>query len=277
MTPLPVTIQSGQFKDIAIQFLPFQEEIMLDTLTITSDDTNEPVAKWIMQGEGVNWNFILNASSGGIEPHYNAPGSPSSDKYSGAPYFNPIYTEIPSGWLNSAINGSYTYPLSGGNTSSRVNTGNGQMEVNFKFMIPPEKTGTYLLEYNGPTGSSNAHQQDSVDLITPFRADTQRVINFNSRTPAGSVFSGVGPGPGWNATVPFTINGGDTTKIRFYAINNGATPNYVRMDLLRVRKIPTKATMTVTTSVGFGSVSTIDSVRKYLLNYRQVIAIRSSG
>ena len=270
-TPLPVTIQPGQFASIGIQYLPFQEETTTDTLTILSDDTNRPTAKWIMQGEGINWNFILNASNGGVEPHYNAPGSPSSDKYAGAPYFNPIYTEIPTGWLNSALNGSYTYPINGGNVSSRVNTASGQMEVNFKFMIPPEKSGTYLLEYNGPTASSNAHEADSVDLITPFRADTQRVINFNSRTPAGSVFSGVGPN--W-AAVPFEINGGDTTKIRFHAINAQSPVEYVRMDLLRVRKVPTKVTMTVAANVGWGSVSTIDSVRTYLGNYRLTVPIR---
>ena len=269
-TTLPVTIQPGQFATIGLQFRPYQEEETTDTLTILSDDSDEPIAKWIMIGEGVNWNFILNASNGGVEQHYNAPGSPSSQGYSGAPYFNPIYTEIPTGWLNSAINGLFTYPIPGQNASSRVTTITGAAECNFKFMIPPVKSGIYLLEYNGPTASSNAHQAVTVDLITPFRSDTQRFTPFNERTAAGTIFTKIGGG------VPFTINGGDTTTIRFYGYND-QTPNYLRMDLLRVRKVPTKATIQLDVLTSWGDVSTIDSVRKYAANYRKVATIGSVG
>ena len=270
-TTLPVTIQPGQFANIGLQFRPFQEEVTVDTLTILSDDSDEPVAKWIMTGEGVNWNFILNASNGGVEQHYNAPGSPSSQGYSGAPYFNPIYTEIPGGWSNSAINGLFTYPIPGQNVSSRVAYPNilGLTECNFKFMIPPVKSGIYLLEYNGPTASSNAHQAVTVELTTPFRSDTQRFTPFNSRTAAGTIFTQIGGG------FPFTINGGDTTTVRFWAINDAS--NYVRMDLLRVRKVPTKATIHLDVLTSWGDVSTIDSVRKYTGNYRKVPIIGSVG
>jgi hypothetical protein len=270
-SPLPVTIQPGQATNVRIKFRPYQEEITTDTLMITSDDSDEPVAKWIVTGEGVNWNFILNASNGGVEQHYNAPGSPTSQGYSGAPYFNPIYTEIPAGtWLSSAINALFTYPIPGQDAYSRVYTGTGPAECNFKFMIPPVKSGIYLLEYNGPTASSNAMEAATVDLITPFRSDTQRFTPFNERTLAGTIFTQIGGGK------PFTINGGDTTTIRFYG-NNTQTPEYLRMDLLRVRKVPTKATIQLDVLTSWGDVSTSDSVRKYQQNYRKQITIGSVG
>lgn len=265
ITSLPVTIPSGSSTKIDILFQPDQEATTIDTLTIASDDSDEPIAKWIMTAEGSNWFFILNASAGGIEPHYNAPGSPSSDHFSGAPYFNPIYIEIPSsGWLNSAVNGLYTYPIPGGNTTSRVNINDGSMEVRFKFRMPDARAGTFFLEYNGPTGSSNAHEFDSVDVITPALNDTQRVINFNSRTPAGSVWTGIGPN--WVAA-PFQINGGDTTTIRFHAVNNPSAPQFLRMDLLRVHsKFPNASILSVNPgSIRLGPIKLNDTARTEII------------
>lgn len=211
-TTLPLTIQPGTYKTIDIQLYPVAEGEILDTLTITSDDSNEPEAKWVFIGTGIWYNFILNASSNGVEAHWNAPGSPSSSDYSGAPYFNPLYSEQPSGWLNSAPNNAYRYPIAGGDASSRVYTSSGPCECLFKFMLPPEKSGIYTLEYLGPAGSTNAHENVLVEVITPFRSDTQHVTT-SLRIPAGSLFTPLG------SVGYFELNGGDTTTIRFSAIN----------------------------------------------------------
>ena len=269
-TTFPVTIQPGKYADIALQFAPFQEEETTDTLTVVSDDSAEPNAKLVVIGEGINWNFILNASAGGVEPHYNAPGTSSSQNYSGAPYWAPIYSEIPSTWLNSGINGLYDYPLPGGNLKSRVYVGSGFCEARFKFIIPPVKSGIYRLEYNGPPGDAYAGQNVTVELMTPFRSDTQRVTGFNEVVPGDRIFTAVGDG------YPFAINGGDTTTTRWSNLNDGNT-NLLRMDLLRIRKIPTKATLSVNPIFDFGNISINDSIRRYQQNFRHVVAIRSAG
>ena len=268
LTTLPVTIQPGTYKTIDIQFYPVAEGELLDTLTITSDDSNEPEARWVFIGTGIWYNFILNASSNGVEPHWNAPGSPSSADYSGAPYFNPIYSEQPSGWFNSAPNNAYRYPIGGGDASSRVYTGSGPCACSFKFMLPPEKSGIYTLEYLGPAGSTNAHENVLIEVITPFRSDTQHVTT-SLRIPAGSLFTPLG-GVGY-----FSLNGGDTTTIRFSAINTQTPPECLRMDLIRVRKKPTPI-FPPHDPIVFPQISVNDSIRRSSDNYYKIIKIYNS-
>jgi len=62
LTPTPIVIQPGGKQDITVRFSPVGEEVTIDTLLILSNDALEPEAKLPVVGEGINYNFILNAS-----------------------------------------------------------------------------------------------------------------------------------------------------------------------------------------------------------------------
>jgi hypothetical protein len=73
ITPAPIIIPVGGKQEITIRFSPLGEETTVDYLTIFSDDALEPEATIPLIGTGINYNFVLNASLDGSEPHWNAP------------------------------------------------------------------------------------------------------------------------------------------------------------------------------------------------------------
>ncbi len=264
----PMVIQPGEQKDVVIRFAPLGEEVTVDTLVFVSNDPLEPEAILAVSGEGINYNFIMNASNGGIEPHWNAP--------SGATY------EELGEFLNSATS-PFPYPITGGNVSSRVNVGSDpNIAVYYKFQLPDTLFGSYYIEYSGPAGSSNAAQNVTVDVVTPFYTnpdialgDTQRVTNFNSRAIQS-------PAPIWariGGSQVFTLNGGGETVVRFTNPNQGA--DLLRADLLRVRLVPLAPDISTSLDparlLNFGSVSIFDSVRLGDFNYQRNFIIGSNG
>jgi hypothetical protein len=140
-------------------------------------------------------------------------------------------------------------------------------------VIPDTLGGDYILEYSGPAGSSNAATAAQIDVVTPFFADTQRVTGFNERQVATAlVWAQIG-GPGFT----FKLNPGGATKVIFS--NPGqASGNFLRTDLLRVRKVPTHPQITVAQrTIAFGEVA-VDLIERELQgNYRRTITIGSNG
>src|SRR5690606_2580809 len=104
----PIVIQPGEKADVVIRFAPLGEEVTVDTLVFLSNDPLEPEAILPVSGEGINYNFIMNASNGGVEPHWNAPAGAS-------------YEEL--GAFQNSATSPFPYPITGGNVSSRVNQG----------------------------------------------------------------------------------------------------------------------------------------------------------
>lgn len=259
--PMPIKIQPGSYYDLTIIFRPYQEEFMFDSLAIESDDPEEPVAYLHVAGQGLNYNFIMNASNGS-EPHWRAPGGDQV-----------LYQETPAGWLNS-VTSMYVFPIPGGNRYSRVYTGTAQIPYAvYQFVIPDTLGGDYILEYSGPSGSSNAATAAKIEVVTPFFADTQRVEGFNERQISGPVIWAQIGGPGYT----FKLNPGGPTQVIFS--NPGQAPNnYLRTDLLRVRKVPTHPQITIASrTVGFGEVA-VDSIEREMQgNYRRTITIGSNG
>lgn len=264
------SIPPGGKTNITIRYSPLGEELNLDTLYILSNDPIEPEASIPLQGRGINYNFILNASQGGSEPHWNVP-APGG-----------IYEEVGASWLNSTPT-PFPYPVTGGNASSRVNTGS---DVNiaafYRFNIPDSLFGKYFLEYSGPAGSSNAAQNVTVDVVTPFYTnpdpalgDTQRVLNFNSRAvTTTNLWARIG------GNKVFELNGGGQTVVRFTNPNQGGT-ELLRTDLLRVRLVPIAPTVSTSLdparALTFGSVSIYDSIRLQQFNYQRNFIIGSNG
>lgn len=112
----PNGMESGGYYDLPLAFSPFQEGSARDSMVIYSNDENEPQAYNILTGEGLNYNFIMNASAGGTEPHWRAPGPPEVPtipryrEVAGTPFLNSARSPVP-------------YPIPDGNLSSRVNIG----------------------------------------------------------------------------------------------------------------------------------------------------------
>ncbi|MEO8398577.1 MAG: hypothetical protein ABI550_02050, partial [Ignavibacteriaceae bacterium] len=153
ITPSPLIIPAGESRDITIRFSPKGEEITEDVLSIFSDDPLEPEATLAIRGEGINYNFVLNASVGGTEPHWNVP-SPGG-----------IFEEI--GPFLASVQSPWPYPIPGGNLRSVVSVASDPgVAVIYRFNIPDTLFGKYYIEYSGPAGSPNAAVNTTIDIVT---------------------------------------------------------------------------------------------------------------
>jgi hypothetical protein len=265
---LPIVIQPGQKTDITIRFSPLGEEITEDFLTILSDDALEPEATMPVRGEGINFNFVLNASVGGTEPHWNVPAPGGT--------FETI------GDFLASVQSPWAYPIPGGNLRSVVNVGSDpSVAVFHRFTIPDTLFGNYFLEYSGPAGSPNACTNCQIDVVTPFYtnpepslADTQRVTGFNQQAITSLVhWARIG------GNKVFTLNGGGETVFRMMNPNQGA--DFLRADLIRVRLVPLapdiSTSLDPTRILNFGSVSIFDSIRQIDFNSQRNFVIGSNG
>jgi len=267
ISTLPMTIQPGKKANIKIRFSPKGEEATFDTVVIHSNDAAEPQAFFPVRGEGINYNFIMNASSG-FEPHWNAPGTTS-------------YVETGLSSFSNSAKSNFIYPIPNGNSSSRVYIPATDLPTaTYGFQIPDTIPGKYILEYSGPSGSPNAARNATISVTTPFMADTQRVLNFNERGVTGAIL--------WlqisdNNTRIFQLNGGGPTKVMFEnPLQMAGVGDLLRVDLLRCRLLPIAPTASTSADaigrlLSFGSVSIYDSIRNAEFNYQRGLQIRSNG
>lgn len=263
---LPIVLEPGQKGELNIRFSPKGEEVTRDTMVIHSNDPWEPQAYLTVVGEGINYNFIMNASQGD-EPHWNVPPGIAT------------YTETgTTTWLNSVIS-PVIFPIAGANRFSRVYTATDlQGTATYGFQIPDTLAGKYILEYSGPAGSPNAATSATISVVTPFIADTQKVTGFNQRQiTTANIWAKIQD----NTTRIFDLNGGGPTYVK---LENPAqaSGNFIRTDLLRVRLLPIAPTASTSADpanriLSFGSVSVYDSVRQAEFNYQRGLQIRSNG
>ncbi len=268
-TPTPIVIPPGGKSEITIKFAPLGEEVTIDTLAILSNDALEPEALLPVIGEGINYNFVLNASDG-TEPHWNAPPNSS-------------YEELGAFLNSSAGKSTWTYPIPGGNLNGRVTLENNPVAAFYKFTLPDTIYGAFYLEYSGPVYSSNAARNVTIDVVTPFftntepaLGDTQRVTGFDSRLSV----SVAKPWARLGGNKVFTLNGGGLTTIRFTHPSQG-NADYLRADLLRVRAVPIAPDISTNLDpyrvINFGAVSIFDSVRLAEYNYQRNFVLSSNG
>jgi len=252
--------ETGGWFDLDVVFGPYQEGSSRDSMVITSNDAGEPKAYNILYGEGLNYNFIMNASAGNEEPHYDAPAPPEVPTI-------PTYRENANGsWARSSP-AAAKVPILNTNLGSRVNVGGAttvphvawyefQLPEIYKGRIPLD--GRYLLECGLPAGSSNAYSNTLVKVTHTFGVPPDSVY-FDSRT--------VG------LASPFWVQIGGTAKTWFLAPGGTITAEwsrtsqtnaaggigFLRTDLMRVRKVPTGALIGVNipqgATIGFGDVS----------------------
>ncbi len=220
----PIVINPGNKKEITIRFSPVEEGIVKDTIVIISNDEKSPMETMPLYGEGIAYNFVLNASLNGTEPHWNVPS-------------NAVFYTTTSNWLSSTAS-PWPFPIAGGNVFSIVNTSSDpSIKAIYGFSLPDSLSGQYTLDYSGPAGSSNAAQHATVDLVTPSYinpnpalGDTQRVTDVNLR--AVQSFNPIWVRVG-EQTI-FQINGGGQTTIGLTNPFQGS--DFLRVDLIRVKK-----------------------------------------
>jgi hypothetical protein len=229
-TQVPITIAPGEKSSIKIRFRPYQEEFSTDTLVIYSNDAQEPEAKLAISGSGVNYYFIMNASDPNAqEPHFRAPFDLPNDPK------RPRYQEdatVGASWLSSLAS-PYPYPIPGGNLKSRVNTGalGFPSWCSYSFTLPDDKFGTYILDYAGPYWSPNGAINNVVKVTTPFVTDTASAT-FNEQN-ISTYWVQIG--------TTWQMNAGAPTVVTYNNIQ--ANAQFLRSDLLRIRKIPTNPTI----------------------------------
>ena len=231
--------ESGGWFDITLCAAPFQEETIRDSMIVTSNDDTEPKAYIILNAVGINYSFIMNASLGNTEPHYRAPAPASDNNVTTIPKY---FENALGSWLNSAA-ASVAFPISGGNNSSRVNTGGAPFPhiatYEFEFpdvaygLIPTD--GNYILEYGGPGGSTNAYTREQVVVTQTFGAQPDTAY-LDATTVGSPPWKQVGGGlktfvmfPGGKISVEFQRN---------TATEAAGGVGFLRTDLLRVRKVP---------------------------------------
>jgi hypothetical protein len=261
--PMTVNAQNqevGGYYDLQLVFAPFQEEIVRDSMVITSNDDSEPKASIVLNGQGINYYFIMNASLGNTEPHFRAP-TPGQ----GGVTTLPIYRETANGsWVNSTL-AAVTYPIPGGNVSSRVNVGGTATlphQAFYEFELPDlafgriPTDGNYILEYGGPAGSPNGYSLSQTIVTQSFgiRPDTGY---YSGTTPSTHLWLQIG---GSLKTFPMFPGGKITVEIARTAQTDAAGGvGVLRTDLLRVRKVPTGALIGVSRvapdSLYFGEVN----------------------
>lgn len=138
---LPISILPGEKFELIIRFNPTTSDSLIDTLTLATNDPEEPDAKIVLKGKGVPFYFILNASENSVEPHFNA-------------VFPVSYIET-GNWENFPPS-NLSYPIPDGNLNSRrSNNGSFRFTLNFPDTLPQTE---YHLHYSGPTtGTASTH------------------------------------------------------------------------------------------------------------------------
>ncbi|MGB2869038.1 MAG: T9SS type A sorting domain-containing protein [Bacteroidota bacterium] len=232
--------ETGGWYDITLCAAPFQEEVIRDSMIVSSNDDTEPKSYIILNAVGINYSFIMNASIGNTEPHYRAPAPAVDNNVTTIPKYSENALGV---WQNSAA-ASVAFPISGGNNSSRVNTGGTGTfphiaTYEFEFpdvaygLIPTD--GNYILEYGGPGGSTNAYTREQVVVTQTFGAQPDTAY-LDATTVNSPPWKQVGGGlktfvmfPGGKISAEFQRNA---------ATEAAGGVGFLRVDLLRVRKVP---------------------------------------
>lgn len=262
----PLVIAPGQRKNLIVGFRPFEEETVADTLIIESNDSLEVKASIPISGNGINYNFILNASVTN-EPNYNAPfdqlGSP----------LRPTLTLLGS-WASSGTGPSaFPYPIANGNLFG-IYSFDASCSAEYKFHLPdslngkPGSSGYYFIEFGAIPFTSNSENNAQVTIIPAFSIDTVRSAFNQSGLPLPPYFFPL-------ANKPIQLNQGDFTKVIIY--RTVATAPVLRADLLRIRKIPTGPAIAASPQLNFGNVSIYQSERIKADNYRLDLELNSGG
>ena len=252
--------ETGGSFDLQLAFSPYTEGSARDSIVFFSNDDNERQAYNILLGDGLNFNFIMNASASNSEPHFRAPAPPQVPTL-------PTYRETANGsWANSTRAPAF-FPIFGGNNSSRVNVGSITTTIPhqafYEFQLPEialgkiPTDGRYILEYGGPLGSPNGYTNTLVKVTHTFGVPVDSAYYSGNTVGETNPWRQIGGSaktfflaPGGPITMEFAVNA---------QTNAAGGTGLLRVDLLRIRKVPTGALIGVNipqgATIGFGDVS----------------------
>ena len=267
----PMIIPPGGKAILMAGFRPFQEESVSDTMVVESDDSLETKATIPLTGNGVNYNFILNASLSN-EPNYNAPFDKIGNAKRPVISYTGTFSESGTGYA------AFPFPIAAGNTHGVFSFDTPPAtQVEHTFQLPdsvngkPGSSGYYFIEWGVIAFTSNSEGNTQVTIIPSFSTDTIRTTFSQNDI--------VGTPPFWKSIAPSAVflTQGDFVKVRY---NRPASPSggaVLRADLLRIRKIPTGPAILASDNVDFGNVSIYPDVRAVQDNYRLNVLISSGG
>ncbi len=268
----PMIIHPGQKGIVAVGFHPFEEETVSDTLVVESNDPAEPQASIPISGNGVNYNFILNASMSN-ETHYNAPFDKLGDSRRPTITFFGTWAESGTGLS------TFPYPIPSGNMHGTYSFDTAPATgVEYKFQLPDSlngrqgSSGYYFIEWGWIAFTSNSESNTQVSILPAFTTDTVKASFNQNDTQTGTPKFFV---PLVNQ--PIFLTQGDFTTVDF---NRPATPSggaVIRADLLRIRKIPTGPAIVASLNVNFQNVSAYAFQRQADDNYRLNFIVNSGG
>jgi hypothetical protein len=261
----PLIIPPGSKANVAVGFRPFQEEIVIDTLVIESNDSLELKSTIPLSGNGINYNFILNASMTN-EPNYNAPfdnlGNPDRPQIIRTGNWSPSGTGI----------SAFPFQIAGGNLQGTF-TFDAVASTEYRFKLPdsvngqPGSSGNYFIEHGAIPFTTNSDIAQ-VTIVPAFSIDTVRTAYNQSGLTTPPFFYPLGD-------KPIFLNQGDWTSVKIY--REVAANAVLRADLMRIRKIPTGATIAATPQLNYGNVSVYETVRNAANNYKMTMEINSGG
>ncbi|MBN1351120.1 choice-of-anchor D domain-containing protein [candidate division KSB1 bacterium] len=195
----PQVLDTREYIDLTVRFLPDFETTFYDSMVITSDDPDEPVIKIPVQGKGTATTVIVNNDDG-----------------------FPFYLEHTGAWRSS--NGAAEIEGLVNPTSKYVIVST-DIEARCQFIPTIPKSGLYNIYYCGPA-TQNAATHAMFELH-PFGAQIDTVwIDQNAST-----------GDDWKLLgTKFLIEGGENSV---YVVNDGTGAGYaLRADLIKFTYVP---------------------------------------
>lgn len=262
----PLIIPPGGKASLVVGFRPFQEETVVDTLIIESNDSAEVKATIPISGNGINYNFILNSSIIN-EPSYNAPFDKLGDPK--RPQIIRFGT-----WAASQTGiSSFPYPIAGGNLQGTFSF-DAVASTEYRFQLPDSvngvlgSSGYYFIEHGAIPFTSNSENNAQVTIIPPFTTDTIFTAYNQSGLVTPPFFYAF-------ANKPIFLTQGDWVSVKIY--RTVATQAVLRADLLRIRKIPTGATIAASPQLNFNNVSIYPAERSLANNFKLDLEINSGG
>ncbi len=262
----PLIIPPGGKASLVVGFRPFQEETVIDTLIIESNDSAEVKATIPISGNGINYNFILNSSIIN-EPNYNAPFDKLADPKRPQIIRQGVWAASQTGIS------SFPYPIAGGNLQGTFSF-DAVCGTEYRFQLPdsvngvPGSSGNYFIEHGAIPFTSNSENNAQVTIIPPFSTDTVRTVYNQSGLTTPPFFYPF-------ANKPIFLTQGDWISVKIY--RTIATQAVLRADLIRIRKIPTGATIAASPQLNFGNVSIYPAERNLANNYKLNLEINSGG
>jgi len=239
------TIQPGTKRDVVFQFNPPGEGYYEDSLLILSNDPKEPAAILNVAGNGIPYQFILNASENNSEPNWNVPGNSG------------IYYETGIGWQNVT---PFFIPFEQSTYARKNDIFSPDINCYYEFDLLDTLSGNYFVEKSY--------------ILSDFQI-IHRFLMINTTTTDTLIDVDYSNNDSWGSTDQhYNLIGGSSFNLQpgHYSAKltrfSPAHTSYLITDILRIRKYFSDVILSTSEDplriLNFGSVSTDSEAVKEL-------------